>query len=281
MAGVKTLWGIAQMAGTTTGMINAQRALRVAPVSAPVSVGVEHVEVPAAKISLAVVLALLIVIGAHGWVLTTLLSTSATPAQVTTTQMIVATLISAPPVVDTAKIETPVSPLKAMPPPKPLSQKMSPKLVVKTSQPVVAATPKAITLPKPEPKSVVKEVPVPIEVAESPPPSSEPEKHAPITKVVSSVIPPRTDATQKSNPPPVYPRTALRLRQEGTVMLALLVRADGSADEVSLKTSSGYTRLDKAALKAVKRWRYQPAIQGGEAVDYWYEQAIVFSMRKD
>ncbi len=93
------------------------------------------------------------------------------------------------------------------------------------------------------------------------------------------VAPPHLDATGLNNPPPIYPRTALRLRQEGTVILSLLVRADGSVDEMGIKKSSGYARLDKAALKAVKRWRYMPAQRGDEAIDFWYEQPIVFSLR--
>ncbi len=95
-----------------------------------------------------------------------------------------------------------------------------------------------------------------------------------------SVAPPHLDATYLNNPAPVYPRTALRLRQEGTVILNLLIRADGSVAKINIETSSGYPRLDKAALKAVKRWRYTPAQRGDEAIDFWYEQPIVFSLRK-
>lgn len=98
--------------------------------------------------------------------------------------------------------------------------------------------------------------------------------------LLPTVIPPRSDARHLSNPAPIYPRTALRLGQEGRVILTLLVRVDGSVDDVQVTTSSGYQRLDKAALKAVRRWRYQPASQDGQPIDFWYQQPIVFSLHK-
>ena len=94
------------------------------------------------------------------------------------------------------------------------------------------------------------------------------------------ITPPRADAGHLNNPAPVYPRTSLRLHEEGKVILTLLIRADGTVDEVTVKVSSGHPSLDKAALKAVKRWRYLPATQGGQAIDYRYEQPILFSLRK-
>ncbi|HHJ80650.1 MAG TPA: energy transducer TonB, partial [Candidatus Tenderia electrophaga] len=93
-------------------------------------------------------------------------------------------------------------------------------------------------------------------------------------------LPPRIDdAGHLNNPPPSYPRLSKRLREEGEVILELWVLEDGSVAELKVNTSSGYPRLDKAALKAVKQWRYTPASRNGEAVAYRYLQPIQFSMK--
>jgi protein TonB len=48
--------------------------------------------------------------------------------------------------------------------------------------------------------------------------------------------------------------------------------------EIKLKRSSGYPRLDQAALEAVRQWRYQPARRGSEAIPFWYVQPLTFSL---
>ena len=62
------------------------------------------------------------------------------------------------------------------------------------------------------------------------------------------------------------------------VLLEILVKADGSIGEMRLKKSSGSTRLDDAALRAVKNWHFLPAKRGGEAIDFQYELPIEFSL---
>ena len=48
-------------------------------------------------------------------------------------------------------------------------------------------------------------------------------------------------------------------------MLLVTIAADGSVSEVSVATSSGHTSLDKAALAAVKKYRFEPAEIDGKA----------------
>ncbi len=169
----------------------------------------------------------------------------------------------------------------------PLVKKTQPVEKPKPSEPKLMKAPKPQLVPAPKPQLVPAPIPQPEPVitpelkAETAPQPVETVADVE-TKTVSAelISPPHSDAKHLNNPPPVYPRTALRLGQEGTVVLRLLVRADGSVDELAIKTSSGIPRLDKAALKSVKRWRYVPAMQSDEAIDYWYEQPIVFSLRK-
>ncbi len=67
------------------------------------------------------------------------------------------------------------------------------------------------------------------------------------------------DADYLRNPPPKYPISAKRRGVEGSVLLNVIVNAEGLASEVSIKKSSGYSELDEAALNAVSNWRFVPA----------------------
>ncbi len=65
------------------------------------------------------------------------------------------------------------------------------------------------------------------------------------------------------NPPPKYPRLARRRGYEGVVILEVFVDESGHAKKVMLLSSSGHSLLDKAALKAVRKWRFQPGSRDG------------------
>lgn len=68
------------------------------------------------------------------------------------------------------------------------------------------------------------------------------------------------------NPPPVYPESARQARQEGLVVLQVIVNAEGRPDSVVIRTGSGFNPLDEAAVKAVRNWRFRPASLGGVKV---------------
>ncbi|MRD73666.1 TonB family protein [Rhodocyclus tenuis] len=78
--------------------------------------------------------------------------------------------------------------------------------------------------------------------------------------------PPRFDAHYLHNPPPVYPPLARRAGEDGKVVLRVWVNAQGGADSVELHVSSGSSRLDEAALKAVRQWTFVPAKRGDTPV---------------
>ena len=62
--------------------------------------------------------------------------------------------------------------------------------------------------------------------------------------------------TQFRNPAPAYPLAAVRLGQEGRVVLQVSVDGAGRPLNVELRRSSGFPLLDQSALKAVKSWRF-------------------------
>lgn len=69
------------------------------------------------------------------------------------------------------------------------------------------------------------------------------------------------------NPAPAYPWDSKRNREEGVVMLTVDIDSKGNAEKVKLRKSSGYPRLDRAALESVSDWRFKPARLAGIAVE--------------
>jgi len=68
------------------------------------------------------------------------------------------------------------------------------------------------------------------------------------------------------NPPPDYPALARRRGWQGTVLVLVRVRADGSVAAARVKTSCGYHLLDRSALSAVRGWRFAPGTRDGRPV---------------
>ncbi|HVS18664.1 MAG TPA: TonB family protein [Planctomycetota bacterium] len=77
-------------------------------------------------------------------------------------------------------------------------------------------------------------------------------------------------------PPPAYPRLALRLQQQGDVLLELEVDAAGRVVAVHMLESSGFERLDEAARQTVLAWRFEPALRDGEPVPERFRHRIQF-----
>ena len=67
-----------------------------------------------------------------------------------------------------------------------------------------------------------------------------------------------------SQPAPRYPRGALRSGIEGTVQVQVDVGPDGVPTSVALASGSGSRELDRAAMDAVRRWRFTPAMANGQ-----------------
>ena len=66
--------------------------------------------------------------------------------------------------------------------------------------------------------------------------------------------------------PPRYPQRAMRRGEGGLVRVQVVVAPNGEATSVTIATSSESRDLDKAALDAVRRWKFRPAQRNGVAV---------------
>lgn len=91
-------------------------------------------------------------------------------------------------------------------------------------------------------------------------------------------IAPDFSAGYLSNPKPAYPALSRRLREQGLVRLRVHVTEEGRANEITLQESSGFDRLDKAALDAVKRWQFRPARRSGTPVAGWVLVPLKFEL---
>ncbi|MDO8547947.1 MAG: energy transducer TonB [Nitrospirales bacterium] len=89
----------------------------------------------------------------------------------------------------------------------------------------------------------------------------------------------RSKVRSGNNPRPEYPRTAREAGWEGTVVLQVMVLTDGSAGNVTLHKTSGYSILDEAALAAVKGWQFVPAMDGNFPVQSMVRMPVRFDLR--
>ncbi|CAN7361636.1 energy transducer TonB [Pseudoxanthomonas sp. LjRoot168] len=69
-----------------------------------------------------------------------------------------------------------------------------------------------------------------------------------------------------SNAQPKYPASMLRAGVGGTVVVLADVDANGNPVDVRVVERSGERELDRAALSAVKQWRFEPAMRNGKAI---------------
>jgi protein TonB len=85
---------------------------------------------------------------------------------------------------------------------------------------------------------------------------------------------PSSDADYLQNPRPPYPSISRRLNEQGKTTVRVLIGADGLPQRAEIAKSSGFSRLDDAALATVMRWRYVPGKRGGVAEAMWFNVPI-------
>lgn len=90
---------------------------------------------------------------------------------------------------------------------------------------------------------------------------------------------PKFGVAYLNNPEPVYPTMARRQGEQGRVLLKVLVSEKGVAEQVQVTSSSGYEKLDEAAIEAVKKWRFIPAKRSNHPVSAYVLVPIKFSLK--
>ena len=198
--------------------------------------------------------------------------------------------------------ETPVEPT---PPPVAEPKKVQPKKEAITNKP--KPEPKKELVKKPEPKPPVKKQvkkkpvqkkPVEKKVVEKKPEPVQPQpdkkiaekkversEHSeaqlqPVNQGVSNSQPVLVNKPRFSARPvqPVYPRQARRRGVEGVATYEIWLDEDGKQVKQALVNSSGALLLDKAALDAIKKWKFSPHTVNGRAIAHRVRVPVRFNL---
>ena len=166
----------------------------------------------------------------------------------------------------------PPSPLLPAPPLPPTPQA---KKAIAKAPAVAAPVPRAINDPTPAmnaptgsvaPQPALSPIATPVAAAADAQPAAP--AAAPVVQLPSS------DADYFQNPKPAYPPISRRLNEQGKTTVRVLIGADGQPQRAEIGKSSGFSRLDEAAVATVMRWRYVPGKRGGVAEAMWFNVPI-------
>jgi protein TonB len=179
-----------------------------------------------------------------------------------------------------SQIVTPPAPKEIAPPP-PAPQPPQPAVAKPVPRPTPRPAPQPVAAPNlppapNAPSGVVEPQPAPAPitapVAVAPAPAAAP----PAPPAPPRIELPSSAADYLQNPQPPYPPMSKRLGEQGQVMLRVLIGAEGSAQQVELRRSSGFDRLDTVALETVRRWRFVPGKRNGVPEAMWFNVPINF-----
>ncbi len=172
-------------------------------------------------------------------------------------------------------------------------------------EPVIEPEPEPVVEPEPEPEpEPVVETPEPESITEPPPPEPKPKpkpKPKPVPKPQPKPTPPAPQVSVAKTvaaggapkasqargdpvavdpdrprsvgqvdylgkrPSPVYPRVSQRRGEQGRVVLRVLISPLGQVANVAVRSSSGHSRLDEAAVEAMRLARFRPYTENGIA----------------
>lgn len=98
--------------------------------------------------------------------------------------------------------------------------------------------------------------------------------------VVAKVAPSAAQSPSRGLSAPAYPSDAKKLGEQGAVGLALYLNEKGRVQNAQVETSSGFSRLDEAALQhAVKAWQFIPCALEGKPVACWHKIKFRFQLK--
>lgn len=100
------------------------------------------------------------------------------------------------------------------------------------------------------------------------------------TRPARPAAPVNREARALNQPAPEYPATAQRSGEEGTVIVRVDVDANGNPIDVELAQSSRSRDLDRAALRAVRGWTFEPAIRDGKPVASSVQVPVDFRLER-
>ncbi|VWC41407.1 TonB family protein [Burkholderia arboris] len=201
------------------------------------------------------------VLAAHAIMLTAAwLHRNAPPPKSVEVQTITAQLITPAPIAQQVAAES--IPQPTPPKPTPVKQKVQPKPVPKVAKP----TPQPVTpspTPSPTPAPAAAD-PTPAPAA--PAPAAPAATPAPARETMQVSAPKNVPTLQCNFVKPDYPSMSRRRGESGTAYVHFVVGVTGKIESIDLQKSSGYPRLDDAALDAMRSTTCRPYIENGQAI---------------
>lgn len=91
------------------------------------------------------------------------------------------------------------------------------------------------------------------------------------------LIPPKiTKAVQ-----PIYPEKAKHIRLKGYVLVELVVRKDGSIDNMKVirELARGRLGFEEASTQALRQWKFEPGTKDGKPVDVRMVQRFDYELQ--
>ena len=171
----------------------------------------------------------------------------------------------------------PPAPIMEAPPAPPRPAPVKPALA---KPPTPAPAPAPVRTDTPQPLAIADPAPSPqAPVGVMTPVVASPPVAAPVAMAPPAparVEQPSSDADYLQNPRPSYPALSKRLGEQGKVVVRIFIDVEGKAQQADIKQSSGFDRLDQAALATAQRWRYVPGKRGGVSEAMWSSVPINF-----
>lgn len=169
---------------------------------------------------------------------------------------------------------TPPAPVRAPEPPK--------------QQPVKQEAPKQVSIAKPVPQPKPAPTPTPslppsdnapVVPAAPPAPPAPPAEAAPApVPVQSGPISVGVNDIQCEQPTPVYPAMSQKMGEEGRAVVRVSIDAEGAVTNVTVKSTSGSPRLDRAAVAAAQAFKCRPYRQNGRAMSVVADKPYDFKL---
>jgi len=201
------------------------------------------------------------VLAAHAIMLTAAwLHRNAPPPKSVEVQTITAQLITPAPIAQQVAAESIPQPAPPKPVPR-VKPKVEPKPVQKAAKPTpqpVAPSP----APSPTPAPAADPTPAPA----APAPAAPAATPGPARETMQVSAPKNVPTLQCNFVKPDYPSTSRRRGESGTAYVHFVVGVTGKIESIDLQKSSGYPRLDDAALDAMRSTTCRPYVENGQAI---------------
>ncbi|RKU31675.1 hypothetical protein C6497_01265 [Candidatus Poribacteria bacterium] len=89
-----------------------------------------------------------------------------------------------------------------------------------------------------------------------------------------------TEPVTKFAVEPTYPKNARRAEKEGKVVLKAIITVEGTAKDITAETNLGFG-FEEAAIAALKRFKFTPAMENGKAIEYAVRIPFEFKLEDD